>query len=1051
MPTHSLKALGIIVCLLLLCAAPAFSRGSSEAGLQDVEALISAKDYGAAQKLLVDIRRRNPELVDPTQVLLDQIMAHEREYNGLKRELLAAIDRKDIDAADQLITRMEESDPYKPLAFEKRQIKDLRAARGVGAYMETVAVLLEKGQYAEAIAAYLVAIDDPAEAGFAGQRDAFLALKEAALYVTGVQNVLAGIRSAAAAAAGADGEVRAVAAAVQSLPSGSAPERAAADHARAAAPLKELAAREAEIRRLTDQLAGIDKALQSSRRDATEDLYPRYMLILATGREGRDEGILGAVRLLWERGARASTEAAVALSADSFDSALKGYDAAAKTGDLAALAGAGGAFLPAAYRSLVAVEAGRLLKAAGWTFTASNRAELEQLRAAALASQESADESAAFRTLVSLRQGAAALPPLDQPSAQARRSSQELVVKADGLRLEWKSRSDRWSGQAEPGMDGAALAKAALQMADRFAALAEELRGRDLNYAVALARAEAAGFEPRYASSAAARLRGEDLLNGTRGGKPSSGPGELIQRLPSQALDSFDAAQKGFDALARDAQGWKGRWGADLQFVVQSPGMRLLTSQVDDLLSRVADQAGQVATLTARAEENVFLAERGRREAESAFVNAGKALDRGDVETADRLAGAAMEQFISSLEREYNAPADWRQQTDIPALRARIGEARFKQELKAVDDLTNEAIASFERERYYAARQSLEKAKDTLQRLSRGQDERYKPYRDNISAWEKRVSDAIAASRDRILDINDPRVDVTSPLMSRANETYAEAERLSAEAERLRTTDPRDSRVAVLLERRNALLLQADAQVASVLAVAGNYAEARVLQYRISRLRNPAEFQKEVRDAISLAGRVAAASSTRSEQTAAMNALADYDKVVDDKALRTAVAAALRQLQQKVYGISLPTTEQLTQWERTVAEARGLLRREDPASYDGAIIRLTDVMTRASSVPQRDITDAAGRVLPEQTRARAVYRDAQALRQQFVLLRDAPTAGGLRRQDEARYQEALSLLNAGGEENELKSWDIVQDLLRFNRDYPPLLRMAAVLRARLRL
>jgi hypothetical protein len=1048
--THSLKALAVIVCLLL-CAAPAFSRGSAEAGLKEVEGLIAARDYGAAQKLLVDIRRRNPELVDPTQALLDRIMAHEREYNSLRRSLLEAIDNRDIDAAEQLVVRMEESDPHKPLAYEKAQIKDLRAARGVGAYMDTILALLEKGSYAEAIAAYLAAVDNPAEAGFAGQRDAFLALKDAALYVNGVQNVLAGIRTAAAAAAAADGAVRAVSTAVQGLPSGSAPERAAADYARAAAPLKELAAREAEIRRLADQLEGIDKALQSAGRGEMEDLYPRYMLILIQGREGRDEGILGAVRLLWEQAAAASTQAAVDLASTTFEAALRAYDGVAKSGDPAALAGAAGTFLPAAYRGLAAVEAGRLLKAAGWTLTTANRAELERLRAAGLAGQEGADESSAFRSLIEVQQAAAGLPPIGQPSVQARKVSQELAVRADNLRLEWRSRSDRWPGQAEPGMDGAALSKAALQMSDRFAALAEELRRRDLNYAVGLARAEIAGFEPRYASSAAARLRGEDLLNGTRGGKPSPDPGEAIPRQPSQALDSFDAAQKGFDALARDAQAWTGRWGGDLPLVVQSPGMRSLASQVDDLLSRLAEQAGQVAALAARAEESVSLAERGRREAESAYVSAGKALDRGDVETADRQAGIAMEQFISSLEYEYNAQADRRQQTDIPALRARIGEARFKQELKAVDDLTNEAIAAFEKERYYAARQSLEKAKATLQLLSRGQDERYKPYRDNISAWEKRVSDAIAASRDRILDTNDPRVDVTSPLLSRANETYADAERVSAEADRLRSTDPKDPRVAALLERRNGLLSQADAQVASVLAVAGNYAEARVLQYRISKLRNPAGFQKEVRDAVSLAGRVAAAGSTRSEQTAAMNALADYDKVVDDKALRAAVAAALRQLQQKVYGISLPTSEQLAQWERTVTEARGLLRREDPATYDGAIVRLTDVMTRASAVPQRDITDAAGRVLPEQTRARAVYRDSQALRQQFVLLRDAPTAGGLRKQDEARYQEALSLLNAGGGENELKSWDIVQDLLRFNRDYPPLLRMAAVLRARLRL
>ena len=345
MRTHSLNALAIIVCFLL-CAAPAFSRGSPEAGLKQVESLIIAKDFAGAQKLLVEIRRKNPELIDPTQELLDRIMIHEREYNGLRRELLDALDRKDVEAAESLIAQMEELDPHKSLAAERRQVKDLRAARGLGAYMDTVAALLEKGWYAEAISAYLTAVNDPAEAGFAGQRDAFLALKDAALYVTGVQNALESARSFAVRAAAMDGQVRGVASAVERLPAATEPERAAADFGRVTAPLRTLAGLEAEIRKLSDQLASINVALQASRRVTSEDVYISYMLMLLQGREGMIEGILGAIRLLWEEGARGSAQRAVSLSSTSFEAALKGYDLAVKSSDPAALAGASEAFLP---------------------------------------------------------------------------------------------------------------------------------------------------------------------------------------------------------------------------------------------------------------------------------------------------------------------------------------------------------------------------------------------------------------------------------------------------------------------------------------------------------------------------------------------------------------------------------------------------------------------------------------------------------------------------------------------------------------------------------
>jgi hypothetical protein len=1036
--THSQNALAVIVCLLFVCAAPAFPRGSPEAGLKEVEALIAARDYSAAQKLLVEIRRKNPELVDPTQALLDQVMAHEREYNGLKRQLLDAIDRKDIEAAEELIARMEESDPHKQLAFEKAQVKDLLAARGVGAYMDRVAALLDKGHYAEAIAAYLAAIDDPAVAGFSGPRDAFLATRDAALYVTGVQNTLSSIRAAAQAAAALDGEVRGVAAAVQSLPAGSAPGKAASDFAAAAAPLVSLSAREAELRGLADRLAGILKALQSPRRGAAEDLYPRYMLMLARGRDDRVEGILGAVHLLWEAAAGDAARVAVELASAGFDAALKVYDGASRSADPAALAAAAGPFLPAGYRSIAAVEAGKLLASAGWEFTPSNREELSGLRAAALASRESADESAAFLSLIELERTAAALPPVDRASVDARRASQQLAVRADSLRMEWASRADGWPAQAGPGMDGAALAKAAGQMAERFAAVAGKARERDLGYAVALAAGESAGFEGRYAVAAAARQRGEDDLNGTRGGKPP-GPEEVIPRFPARALDSLESARAGFETLARDAQAWKARWGADLPAVVQSPGMRALAAQADDMLERTGRQAAEIAAVTARAQEVLFAAEKNRRDAESAFAEATRALARQELDNARELAGnRATSLFIASLNLEENAQARARLDPDIPNLLRRIEQARYERDVRAVDALIDEAIALFRRERFLDARLRLDEARDKWRAMPEGQKGAY----DLLEEWYARVLAALAVSGDRVLAANDPRLDVISPLMSRANELFAQAEKLAAEAEQVRKSDPRDPRIREITDRRDALLGQARTHVSSVLSVAAGYAEARLLALRIQRLADPAAFQRSARDEVGKAvASGLARTATNVAQKDALNTLTDYEKVVEDRTLRATITDALRQLQEKVYGWKLPTTEEIAQAAALLAEAQRRFRPADPATFDPALTRVNSAIA------------ITGRALPEQAQAKAVNKAARDLRERILNLRQAQsiTVTTLTRKDQETFAAAQELLNSGGEQNELRSWDLIQPLLAKYKDFQPLNRMEAVLKARLRL
>ncbi len=301
---------------------------------------------------------------------------------------------------------------------------------------------------------------------------------------------------------------------------------------------------------------------------------------------------------------------------------------------------------------------------------------------------------------------------------------------------------------------------------------------------------------------------------------------------------------------------------------------------------------------------------------------------------------------------------------------------------------------------------------------------------------------ALAVSGDRILAANDPRLDVISPLMSRANELFAQAEKLATEAEQVRKGDPRDPRIGAALERRDELLAQARTHVASVLSVAAGYAEARLLALRIQKLADPAGFQRAARDEVGKAiASGLARTATNVAQKDALNTLNDYGKVVDDKALRATITDALNQLQERVYGFRVPTTAEIAQAGALLAEAQRQFRPADPATFDPALARVNSAI------------EITGRALPEQAQAKTVNRAARDLRERILNLRQAQsiTVTTLSRKDLETFATAQELLNSGGEQNELRSWDLIQPLLAKYKDFQPLNRMEAVLKARLRL
>ena len=157
--THSLKALALGACLLILPVVSALCGGQREASLSEVQQLIAQLDYPAALKLLAKIQREHPDQRDETQRLIIQIISNQgREYNQVMAQLIHVLyDEQDTEKALPLINTLGKLDPYRSVEETSRSLAYVKFLK----LMDSAAVLLAKGRIPEAIDTYLLPITDP--------------------------------------------------------------------------------------------------------------------------------------------------------------------------------------------------------------------------------------------------------------------------------------------------------------------------------------------------------------------------------------------------------------------------------------------------------------------------------------------------------------------------------------------------------------------------------------------------------------------------------------------------------------------------------------------------------------------------------------------------------------------------------------------------------------------------------------------------------------------------------------------------------------------------
>jgi hypothetical protein len=812
--TRSPKARTLVLCLsLALASLPLFAGGQAEPALTDVQKLMQQKDYTGALRLLVQIQTAHPEMQDQTQALIAQIFNVRQQYNAVLKDLTQALDSQDEAKLEVLTTRLADIDP-------QQSMLEVVSARGFLKFLhllDQAAALLADGKDAEALSLYLLPLTDPVQAGFDMQKPDFESAKYGQIVMTSVREATLRATAAASQEVAAAGAITAISRTVDDFLATKATPDSPTRFDAVLEPLRKAAMAEGTVHAAAEVLSNVSKSIHGP--SGRADSYIQYLLWLLIGREGKSEGMAKAIHDMWESRAQALPEKVAANASEAFKAAVTQYDA----GKLDAAASS---LDDAYYRNVVAVKAAALPGAAvearadnGWSVAPATFASAQKLLTLASASQENAEEVAAFQALLAGRKHLSALPDpagaAAQTVADSRASAQATADDAEAKGMEWIGRSQAWTAKAGRGVDVAAEADSAISVSRRFTSLANDLRQKDLSYALVQAGSETAPFAPAFASAVQKRLQGQDLMNGTVKGTQLNAN---APRNPQGALTAFDSAAAALNALARDVDSFRSRWRAEKPWVVASAQIAAIAGAQDALRARIAAEQSELSRLTDVAVAQHQEAIGKRKLGEVAFAVGAKALQGKQYDNAKLQLGDARSLYLDSLLQEEDPGVRARYETEIPNLLKQIDEALLGLRLDEVDKLVADARRLFNGGRFLNAFITLQNADDKWRSIKG--DEANRP----LDLLMAQVRTALQASGGRDLAPEDPRTPYVNSFISLATLKASGAEKLAK-------TDP----------TRKSLLEDASANVQSALDLAPVYRLAKALQLRIKRLQAPTD------------------------------------------------------------------------------------------------------------------------------------------------------------------------------------------------------------------
>lgn len=977
--------------------------GGSEDPIAEAGSLVDEGRLNEAMLVLEDAVRKNPDLIEESERVMDRIRTQRAAYNEEFEQLIENLinSPEEIERTLSIIDRMEELDEFP----NERVVEQVTQARIIAqlafdrdraqTIMEQAAELIAASRYADAVELYL--------SGFDLQRPRFEEREYGNIFTNRVEDARSAVRINAEAFLVTSEEYRA---GVVSL------ENAAADDAvdtfsnliaeyrnvsgRISTRLGNVRESAAVLAEQLEQVASIDP-------EDPVDWHIRLLRQFAVGRPDVDdtEGIAGALQTALTR-SRFELARTFAARADSL--IARGVEAAGQRDWQTAAA--------ALETARAQADAGLRLSLTGTGVMAD--LSFEEAVAGLPAALDSlyADEHVRREAAVARRELALTMADVDANRVPLEEtedltvltdSKTALAARVDELRealAVWRQTVETYGVLPDAQMSG----RAARYMDTTETALSDR-EAEVVEYEVStLDRAAGLRYETftgRFDTGREEYRTGIELLEGVDEVVEPAEEGEdevtVTYRYPDRALEAFLGAQDDLAALRADVVAVLESYQAEEPYVLSDERIVERIADVENLIAEIDELSNQVASRITSARDQIARAQELRAEGDSLVAQTRQAINQLQVERARELWESARQRYFESLELQQDAA--FREQSDqlISTLGTDIQEARNRRIVQEVRQRIDRADTLYQQENYQDSFELLTDARDLWQQTN------VEP-NPEIERLLRFVNAALNLENTRTLAETEPLYPVLSSYLNLARQDFNEAQTTLQQQGQNGNT--------------RTLLARAEENVDNVTAVRPYNWEARILKLRILRLQDSenfdAVFRRRFEDAV------------EQKETDPQEALTAFETLA-------AIDPDFPGLQDQIVELEIelgirpdPVTQaQIAESNQLLSQAQQIAAGAGEAQRQAAISLLEEAVT----------------LNPEN-------REAQILLDRLRIQTGGQATVALSSAEEQQFRRAETLFI---QDNVAQAYAIVQQLLQDeqNQLYPPLLDLEERIAARL--
>ena len=973
--------------------------------IEEAKRLVEEGRLNDAMLVLETAVRRNPELIEESEKVMDRIRAQRAEYNEEFERLIDNLINSpgEIERTLAIIDRMEELDRFPnervvEQVTEARVIAQLAYDRNLAAIiMREAAELIDQGRYADAVERYL--------SGFDLQRGRFEEREFGNIFTNRVDEALAQIRVNAEAFIATAPEFRGDVTALENAAARDAVDELEALLDEYADVFRRIGARLSNIEEAAGELSEQGAEVASIDPEDPVDWHIRLTHQFSAGRpDAADpEGIVGALATA-RQSSRFGLAGTFASRADTH------LDRGVSFTDERAWEQAGEEF------ELARIQANAGVRLSVIGTEAETDTDFEEAVAVLPDALDGlyADEHVRRETAVARGALADTMAEVDtervepvetedlQVLADAKAAMAVRVADIRELAASWQQMTNSYRA-----LTAEALSARTDTLVSRTEAAVSSREGEVVEYEIAtldrIADVRLTRFSDRLETGRDDYRSGIDLLEGVEEvveqAADDDGAEEAVTvtyRYPDRALEQFLAAQSDVEALRADVAAALESYRNENEYVLLEERIQTQIADAEALLAEIDELSNAIASRTTSARDQIARAQELRNEGDRLVAQTRQAINSLQVERARELWETARQRYFESLELQQNAA--FRDQADqlITSLGAEIQEARNRRIVQQVRERIDRADTLYQQESYQQSYDLLTEARDLWQQTN------VQP-NPEIERLLRFVNAALNLENTRTLAETEPLYPVLSSYLNLARRDYNEAQEVvqgSGEAP------------------AQQLLARAEENVDNVTAMRPYNWEARILKLRILRLRDSENFdevfERRFEEAVERKDDDPQEALTAFETLAAINP--DYPGL-QNQIVELEIELGIR---------PDPVTQaQIAESNRLLTQARQIAAGAGEAQRQAAMSILEEAVT----------------LNPEN-------REAQILLDRLRIQSGGQATVALSSAEEQQLRRAETLFI---QDNAAQAYAIVQQLLRDedNQRYPPLLDLEERIAARL--